>query len=84
MVEQASSQASSGTAGSRSAPVASLSGRWRRLLPGGIALLWLLYCGLWNLAARLPLNRTDLDAFFVPASASRSQATHSLSIPCAI
>jgi hypothetical protein len=44
------------------------SGRWRRLQPWGIALLVALYCGLWNLAARLPLNRTDLDAFFVPAS----------------
>jgi len=44
------------------------SGRWRRLQPWGIALLVALYCGLWNLAARLPLHRTDLDAFFVPAS----------------
>lgn len=44
------------------------SGRWRRLQPWGVALLVALYCGLWNLAARLPLNRTDLDAFFVPAS----------------
>ena len=42
--------------------------RWRKLWPGGVALLVALYCGLWNLAARLPLNRTDLDAFFVPAS----------------
>jgi hypothetical protein len=44
------------------------SGRWRRLQPWGIALLVALYGGLWNLAARLPLHRTDLDAFFVPAS----------------
>ncbi|MGE5333263.1 MAG: hypothetical protein ACM3N4_01055 [Nitrososphaerota archaeon] len=40
--------------------------RWLR--PGSVALLVLLYCGLWNLAARLPLNRTDLDAFFLPAA----------------
>lgn len=40
--------------------------RWRR--PGGIAVLVVLYCGLWNLAARIPLNRTDLDAFFIPAT----------------
>ncbi len=36
--------------------------------PAASLLLVLLYCGLWNLAARLPLNRTDLDAFFVPAT----------------
>jgi hypothetical protein len=40
--------------------------RWLR--PGGIAVLVALYCGLWNLAARIPLNRTDLDAFFIPAT----------------
>jgi hypothetical protein len=38
------------------------------LRPSGVALLTVLYCGLWNLAARLPLNRTDLDAFFMPAA----------------
>ncbi|HKT39492.1 MAG TPA: hypothetical protein VJR48_14040 [Ktedonobacterales bacterium] len=43
-------------------------GARRRLWSGGVALLVALYCGLWNLAARLPLNRTDLDAFFVPAA----------------
>lgn len=42
--------------------------RWRWLRPAAIAVFVLLYCGLWNLAARLPLNRTDLDAFFVPAA----------------
>ena len=68
MVDQASRQASRDVAdGERVASSGPLT-RWRRLLPGGIALLVLLYCGLWNLAARLPLNRTDLDAFFVPAA----------------
>lgn len=61
MIEQASREVE------RAAIFASL-GRWRRLQPWGIALLVALYCGLWNLAARLPINRTDLDAFFVPAS----------------
>jgi hypothetical protein len=42
--------------------------RWRWLKTSGITALVVLYCGLWNLAARLPLNRTDLDAFFLPAS----------------
>jgi hypothetical protein len=49
----------------RAAPFAAPA-RWLRT--GGIALLVALYCGLWNLAARLPLNRTDLDAFFLPAA----------------
>jgi hypothetical protein len=40
--------------------------RWWRQV--GIAVLVVLYCGLWNLAARIPLNRTDLDAFFIPAT----------------
>ncbi|HEX5440986.1 MAG TPA: hypothetical protein VFW76_08885, partial [Ktedonobacterales bacterium] len=61
MIEQTSREMA------RAAIVAPL-GRWRRLQPWGIALLAALYCGLWNLAARLPLNRTDLDAFFVPTA----------------
>ncbi len=61
MVEQASREV-------ERAAIYAPSDRWRRLQPWGIALLVALYCGLWNLAARLPLNRTDLDAFFVPAS----------------
>ena len=61
MIEQTSSDAPPTAA---SAPVFC----WRWLWLGGVALLVALYCGLWNLAARLPLNRTDLDAFFVPAS----------------
>jgi hypothetical protein len=72
VVDQASSQASD-QASQDVADVASVASvgplaRWRRLLPGVIAVLVLLYCALWNLAARLPLNRTDLDAFFVPAT----------------
>lgn len=49
----------------RTAPFAAPM-RWLRI--GSIGLLIALYCGLWNLAARLPLNRTDLDAFFIPAA----------------
>src|SRR5690348_2789037 len=67
VIEQTSSDASDAYA----APPTGASAptfHWRRLWPGGVALLVALYCGLWNLAARLPLNRTDLDAFFVPAS----------------
>lgn len=41
---------------------------WRGWRPVGVAVLVMLYCGLWNLVARLPLNPTDLDAFFVPAT----------------
>lgn len=41
---------------------------WRWVRIGGVAALVMLYCGLWNLAARLPLNRTDLDVFFLPAA----------------
>lgn len=48
-------------------PVSS-GARWRWLLWSGVAMLVALYCGLWNLAARLPLNRTDLDAFYLPAA----------------
>ncbi|HKT38417.1 MAG TPA: hypothetical protein VJR48_08585, partial [Ktedonobacterales bacterium] len=61
MIEQTSSDVPQ-----TSAPAPAV--RWRKLWPGSVALLVALYCGLWNLAARLPLNRTDLDAFFVPAS----------------
>ncbi|HEU5349338.1 MAG TPA: hypothetical protein VFU63_12080 [Ktedonobacterales bacterium] len=64
MIGKTSQQASE-TATPLAAPARPIPGRWR--YSGGVTLLVLLYCGLWNLAARLPLNRTDLDAFFLPA-----------------
>lgn len=69
MVSQASEQASQ--------PVSSLSARakspahWPRsrwLRIGGVSLLVVLYCALWNVVARFPIDRNDLDAFFVPSA----------------
>lgn len=65
MVSQASQQAAED---SGRIPVAARWPRSRWLRVGGVALLVLLYCALWNLVARFPIDRNDLDAFFVPAA----------------
>lgn len=72
MGEQASRDGTQDTRDSVHVPVHAAmyvpSAHWRWQRHGGIAVLVVLYCGLWNLAARLPLNRTDLDAFFIPSA----------------
>ena len=69
MVSQASEQTPQQA--SNLSPRITASARWLRsrwLRIGGVALLVVAYCALWNVVARFPIDRNDLDAFFVPSA----------------
>ena len=73
MVSQASEETSPQSSGLSArvtgritTPVRWPRARWLRIL--GVALLVGVYCALWNVVARFPIDRNDLDAFFVPAA----------------